>query len=215
MPGPPGRVRSPSPQPRETRSGSGPPCSRTPPGCGIRGQIRRRFAPPTQMSWIGKWGWGEETDPAIPEGGVSLKLGAAEGVGGCGRRPWAPAQEAWASTRWAGGIREELGSCLATVCLVSFIFPSAAGTHLGLQPPVPVFCTHRCSAPTSALHPLVHCSRLSPCSRPPRCPAVTSAVVASWVPAFWTNVPQRWFAGAGTSTRLLDINLGGRAEIWA
>lgn len=90
-------VRSPSPQPREPRSGSGPPCSRRAPGCGIRGQIRRRFVLATQTSWIGKWGWGVEIDPAVPERGSAWSWGlwrglwAVEGVLGLQFRGHGPA----------------------------------------------------------------------------------------------------------------------------
>lgn len=75
------RSASPSPQPREPGRGSGP---RAAPGCGIRGQIRRRSVLATQMSWIGKWGWGEETHPAIPEGGSARRWGLGGSWGLCG-----------------------------------------------------------------------------------------------------------------------------------
>lgn len=46
----------------------------------------------TQMSWIGKWGQGEEKDPAAPEsaraGGLQGEVGAEEGARGSS---WAPA----------------------------------------------------------------------------------------------------------------------------
>lgn len=103
-PGPawaPGHVQSPSPQPREPRSSSSPPCSRALPGCGIRGQIRPRFAPATQISWIGKWGWGEEMDPAVPEGGSAWSWGL-------GREPGAAKGS---SSAGMGVLREEAGSC--------------------------------------------------------------------------------------------------------
>lgn len=135
-----------------------PPGSRTRPGCGIRGQIRRRLTLATQMSWIGKWGWGEETDPDGSELGFSLQMGALEGVGGC-RGSWglhrAPLRSSSAGTGQHGmgrGHQEESGSCLSGVGLILFIFPSATGTFLGLQFPVPM-----------SLHPLVRCSCLSPC----------------------------------------------------
>lgn len=85
----------------------------------------------TQMSWIGKWGWGKEIDPAVPEMGVSLELGATEEVEGYGGHPWDPTR----------GIGEEVGSCLSGFCLVPSIFPSATGTHPGLQLPVPIPCS--------------------------------------------------------------------------
>lgn len=81
-------------------SGSGP---RAAPGCGIRGQIRRRSVLATQMSWIGKWGWGEETDPASPEGGSARRWAPGGSWGPC-RDPWAPARGARSSTGRAGGI---------------------------------------------------------------------------------------------------------------
>lgn len=109
----PDHVWSPSPQPRENCSSSGPPCSHTQPACGIRGQIRQRFVLATQMSWIGKWGWGKEIDPAVPEGGVSLELGAMEEVEGYGGHPCDPAQGA-------------LGRRLVHVCLVFAWYPSSS-----------------------------------------------------------------------------------------
>lgn len=185
----PRHVQSPSPQPREPCSSSGPPCSRALPGCGIRGQIRQRFTLATQMSWIGKWGWGEKMDPAVPEGGGSLGLGAAEGVGAAkgilglqlrGRGPARGGQGASARR-------------LVRVCLEFAWFPPSF--------PLPQALTRVCS-------------RRPPCSCLPHCPAATSTMGASWVPAFQTNGHQHYFAGAGTCTKLLDSNSSGRAEIW-
>lgn len=105
--GSPRPVRSPSPG-----SGSGP---RAAPGCGIRGQIRRRSVLATQMSWIGKWGWGEETDPAIPEGGSARRWALGQSWGPC-RDPWAPARGARSSTGRAGGIGGRLHFLHLPVC---------------------------------------------------------------------------------------------------
>lgn len=79
--GSPGTCRAPAPSPgapQQLRS----PCGRSPPACGIRGQIRRRLVLETQMSWIGKWGRGEEKDPAAPE---SPRAGGCRGRRGLRR----------------------------------------------------------------------------------------------------------------------------------
>lgn len=174
--GPPGACGAPAPSPGRPAAAQAPHAAAHRQAVGLEGRLDGVLRRQPKCPGLESGGGERRRTPPSLRGGVSLKLGAAEGVGGCGRHPWAPAQEAWASTRWAGGIREELGSGSATVCLVSFIFPSATGTHLGRQPPVPVLCAHRCSAPTGALHPPVLCTHRCAAAASPRAAACLTAL---------------------------------------
>lgn len=121
---------APSPQPRSPGRGSGP---RAAPGSGIRAQIRRRSVLATQMSWIGKWGWGEETDPAIPEGGSARRWGLGGSWG------WAGTLGLQIGGKDGHGRAGTSGDSLGP----SSIFPSATGAPTGLQLPLPAHCTHQ------------------------------------------------------------------------
>lgn len=123
---------------------------RAAPGCGIRGQIRRRSVLATQMSWIGKWGWGEETDPAIPEGGSARRWGLRRAPLG-------------SSTGRAGGIGGQLGSLLQLPGCPGGSHGAEAPGARALHPPgTAPLSAQRCGAQLAS-------SLLAPCAPAPAC----------------------------------------------